>query len=95
MAGQVTIGKDVLGKLADTVKSTDDMNDAEDNVPHGSSRMITEASPALEGLIDDLNEREREIASLAAKGLDNRDIAHRLHPSKGAVRNRVAPCSTS
>ncbi|KAA8820650.1 DNA-binding response regulator [Bifidobacterium rousetti] len=47
-------------------------------------------SPALDGPVDDLNEREREIASLVAEGLDNRDIAHRLYLSEGTIRNRVS-----
>ena len=52
--------------------------------------MSTDDSPVLEGPVDDLSEREREVASLVARGLDNRDIAHRLYLSEGAVRNRVS-----
>ena len=37
-----------------------------------------------------LNERDRDIAALVAKGYDNRDIAHRLYLSEGTVRNRIS-----
>ena len=37
-----------------------------------------------------LTDREREIAMLVAKGLDNRDIAAKLFLSEGTVRNRIS-----
>lgn len=74
-AGQVVMGSDVLGKLTGVSR---------EGLPSAG------ASPALDGPIDDLNEREREIASLVALGLDNREIAHRLYLSEGTVRNRVS-----
>lgn len=87
MAGQVVMGSDVLGKLTDAVASSGNPSGAtakQDSVPPVGS------SPALDGPVDDLTDREREIASLVAEGLDNRDIAHRLYLSEGTVRNRVS-----
>ncbi len=37
-----------------------------------------------------LSEREVEVLQLLANGLNNRDIAHRLHLSEGTVRNHVS-----
>lgn len=41
-------------------------------------------------VFDILSERDRAIASLVAKGLDNRDIATTLYLSEGTVRNRIS-----
>lgn len=41
-------------------------------------------------IADLLNDRERDIAALVAKGLDNRDIAAQLCLNEGTVRNRIS-----
>lgn len=41
-------------------------------------------------LLDDLNDREREVLRLVAQGLNNASIAHRLHLAEGTVRNYVS-----
>ncbi|TPF86400.1 LuxR family transcriptional regulator [Bifidobacterium sp. UTCIF-37] len=87
MAGQVVMGSDVLGKLTDAVASSGNSNGA---TARRTSAPPVGSSPALDGPVDDLTDREREIASLVAEGLDNRDIAHRLYLSEGTVRNRVS-----
>ncbi|WP_181281178.1 response regulator transcription factor [Bifidobacterium callitrichos] len=95
MAGQIVMGSDVLGKLTGGMDAAGGSNGtrtggAGDAATERTSRTSAGSSPALDGPIDDLNEREREIASLVAEGLDNRDIAHRLYLSEGTIRNRVS-----
>ncbi|PST47762.1 DNA-binding response regulator [Bifidobacterium callitrichos] len=95
MAGQIVMGSDVLGKLTGGMDAAGGSNGprtggAGDAATERTSRTSADASPALDGPIDDLNERECEIASLVAEGLDNRDIAHRLYLSEGTIRNRVS-----
>jgi DNA-binding NarL/FixJ family response regulator len=41
-------------------------------------------------IADALSEREREVFSLLAQGLNNADIAARLYLSEGTVRNYVS-----
>jgi DNA-binding NarL/FixJ family response regulator len=41
-------------------------------------------------LLDDLTAREREILEVVAEGLDNHEIAARLHISEKTVRNHVS-----
>ncbi|KAA8817146.1 response regulator transcription factor [Bifidobacterium callitrichos] len=89
MAGQVVMGSDVLGKLTDAVASSGNSNGATARAEQASGASVGN-SPALDGPVNDLTDREREIASLVAEGLDNRDIAHRLYLSEGTVRNRVS-----
>lgn len=75
MAGQVVMGSEVLGKLTGGV-----------HAPYAA-----DSPSGDEGALDDaLNERERDIAALVAKGLDNRDIAATLYLSEGTVRNRIS-----
>lgn len=45
-------------------------------------------------LLDDLNEREREILRLVAHGLNNASIADQLHLAEGTVRNYVSSILT-
>ena len=42
----------------------------------------------------ELSERERDVLRLLARGLNNADIAHRLHLSEGTVRNYVSAVLT-
>lgn len=75
MAGQVVLGAEVLGKLTERTPDPADSDDSGDT------------ADSIEGL---LGEREREITTLVAEGLDNRDIAARLFLSEGTVRNRIS-----
>ena len=60
MAGQVVLGAEILGKLTEwTTNPADSSNSG--NANDSATKL--------------LNDREREIAMLVAKGLDNRDIA--------------------
>ena len=96
MASQIVMGSDVLGKLTggmDTAGgSVGVRTGVADHIGDVAAERTssTTAGSALDGPVDDLNEREREIASLVAEGLDNRDIAHRLYLSEGTIRNRVS-----
>lgn len=80
MAGQVVLGAEVLGAevLGKLTERTPDPADSDDS---------GDTADSIEGLLD---EREREITALVAKGLDNRDIAARLFLSEGTVRNRIS-----
>ena len=44
----------------------------------------------MTGVGSELSEREREILSLVAEGLNNTAIAGKLHLSEGTVRNYVS-----
>ena len=75
MAGQVVLGAEILGKLTEwTTNPADSSNSG--NANDSATKL--------------LNDREREIAMLVAKGLDNRDIAAKLFLSEGTVRNRIS-----
>ena len=86
------MGTDVLGSspIRCDAGGMDGRQDTDGTTSPVAGRMSTDDSPVLEGPVDDLSEREREVASLVARGLDNRDIAHRLYLSEGTVRNRVS-----
>ena len=49
----------------------------------------TPAKPSAE-ITDRLTERERDVLNLIARGMNNADIAERLHLSEGTVRNYVS-----
>jgi DNA-binding NarL/FixJ family response regulator len=53
---------------------------------HAASRQTQPASH----LTDRLTEREAEVLRLMARGLNNADIAVRLHLSEGTIRNHVS-----
>jgi DNA-binding NarL/FixJ family response regulator len=53
---------------------------------HTASRQMQPASH----LTDKLTEREAEVLRLMARGLNNADIAGRLHLSEGTIRNHVS-----
>ena len=55
-------------------------------VVHGKSKENVQEEQAY----GDLTEREREIASLLAEGLTNRQIADRLYISEGTVKNYIS-----
>jgi DNA-binding NarL/FixJ family response regulator len=48
------------------------------------------SSPSDSPRLASLNEREREVLALIAKGMTNSEIARRLHLSEGTVRNYVS-----
>ena len=50
----------------------------------------TKGNVSEEQAYGDLTEREREIASLLAEGLTNRQIADRLYISEGTVKNYIS-----
>ena len=64
---------------------------ATDRGPDGTARadMRGEIS-ALENAADPLTEREKEICTLIAEGLTNRQIADRLYISEGTVKNYIS-----
>ena len=64
---------------------------ATDRGPDGTSHadMRGEIS-ALENAADPLTEREKEICTLIAEGLTNRQIADRLYISEGTVKNYIS-----
>lgn len=78
MAGQIVLGAEVLGKLADSMKE------------QGEHDARHHADEAVSAALDTLSGRERDIARLVAQGLDNRQIAARLFLSEGTVRNRIS-----
>ena len=53
-------------------------------------RSTTKGNVSEEQAYGDLTEREREIASLLAEGLTNRQIADRLYISEGTVKNYIS-----
>lgn len=53
-----------------------------------------QGEPPESKLLDNLNEREREILILLARGFNNSDIASELHLSIGTVKNYVSTIFT-
>lgn len=53
-------------------------------------RVVKHGTPTDSTIIEDLNEREREILNLLANGLSNADIAEKIHLAEGTVRNYVS-----
>ncbi|OXN01712.1 response regulator transcription factor [Bifidobacterium vansinderenii] len=79
MAGQIVLGAEVLGKLSGMAPA------------HDSAATPVSNDDAVDAAaLNTLTDREREVARLVAKGLDNRDIAARLFLSEGTVRNRIS-----
>ena len=85
MAGQVVLGADVLGRLTQGDRAPD--AGREDRIMDAGNALTDCDASTLKAM---LNERDRDIAALVAKGYDNRDIAHRLYLSEGTVRNRIS-----
>jgi two-component system, NarL family, response regulator LiaR len=54
------------------------------------TQVVQGAPKPRSALVDQLNDREKEILRLLAAGLSNADIAERLHFSEGTVRNYVS-----
>jgi DNA-binding NarL/FixJ family response regulator len=53
-------------------------------------QLARQSPPGLTDIGSELSEREREILSLIAEGLNNTAIAARLHLSEGTIRNYVS-----
>ena len=53
-------------------------------------RVVKHGTPEDSSIIEDLNEREREILNLLANGLTNADIASKTHLAEGTIRNYVS-----
>lgn len=84
MAGQVVLGSQVLDKLTEAAVPSPSIGAAAD------TRTDREHAEEARRLTSMLGERERELVSLVAEGLDNRQIASRLFLSEGTVRNRIS-----
>ncbi|MBT1176363.1 response regulator transcription factor [Bifidobacterium callimiconis] len=79
MAGQIVLGAEVLGKLSGMAPAHD-----------SAATPVPDDDAVDAAALNTLTDREREVARLVAKGLDNRDIAARLFLSEGTVRNRIS-----
>jgi DNA-binding CsgD family transcriptional regulator len=93
--GQIRVAAEAARALADTVKRGGDPRRARELLRrHAALRARCPGVPAVE--VDDeeavvpLTEREREIATLAAGRLSNREIAERLVVSVRTVENHLA-----
>jgi DNA-binding NarL/FixJ family response regulator len=53
-------------------------------------QLARHSPPGITGIGSELSEREREILSLVAEGLNNTAIAGKLHLSEGTIRNYVS-----
>lgn len=82
MAGQAVLGTQVLNRLSKSDESNPCPID-----PTNQSSGPTSTTSSLR--LPTLTERERDIARLVAKGLDNHDIAAELYLSEGTIRNRI------
>lgn len=60
--------------------------------PPSTSPQATSSSPheRIEGLIEQLTEREHEILTLVAKGASNRQVAESLYLTEGTVKNHMS-----
>ncbi len=54
------------------------------------AQVAMNTTPANTTVADALSERERDVLCLLARGMNNTDIAERLHLSEGTVRNYVS-----
>ncbi len=54
------------------------------------AQIASNPAPARTSVAETLSDREHEVLRLLARGLNNADIAERLHLSEGTVRNYVS-----
>jgi DNA-binding NarL/FixJ family response regulator len=82
--GQTLLQPDIASKIFSTF--------ALPPVSPPSSPQAASLSPneSIEGLIEPLTEREREILTLVAKGASNRQIAENLYLTEGTVKNHMS-----
>ena len=91
------VGDDASGVgylLKDRVRDVSDFVDAVVRVAAGGTAFDPEVVKSLVGghrhsVVDELNERERDVLSLVAEGRSNRAIAKRLYLSPRAVERHV------
>lgn len=55
-----------------------------------SLKAATPAKPDMASLFPQLTEREREVVTLIAEGLDNREVAEAAYMGEGTVRNHIS-----
>lgn len=86
-------GADVAGAGAGSMTGPGSAHDSSAKLASGvGSENATgiEGLSSLENAADPLTEREKEICTLMAEGLNNRQIADRLYISEGTVKNYIS-----
>lgn len=78
MGGVTVLDQKVMAQLTALMNSNLDKN--ENDSPSHAARRIA----------DDMTQREKEICSLMAEGLTNKQIAERLYISEGTVKNYIS-----
>lgn len=66
------------------------VTELEDAAEHSADPWGDAEGPCPELALDDLTERELEIAAYVARGLDNKEIAAAVFASEGTVRNHIS-----
>ncbi|HVM62005.1 MAG TPA: response regulator transcription factor [Verrucomicrobiae bacterium] len=58
--------------------------------PEIASRALRATLHPADGLIEPLSDREREVLTMLAQGVANKEIADKLHIAEGTVKNHVS-----